>query len=463
MADTYNNFIGVADTLLDELTELAESDKTITDTEFSDIDVRIGRLRSLLKSIETKNKITDILEDTSGGTNDLNESSKYYGQDSSYRMFCYECKTKIRSDKYRHTMYRSMCILCGNINMFKRDAQSDQTNRVAIVTGGRVKIGFETALSLLKNGAVVIVTSRFVDDCFERYAEDDEFESFKDRLHIYQLNMLVESNIDRFVRYVKSNFERVDYLINNAAQTIRRPKEFYQHVIDKYETHDTPLIVNRNPEEIDLLLTSDRNIDLHLPYHPDLRITDGDKYNDSSDALAQINQYFPQGKFDEFGQQLDLRDMNSWMLELEQVSRKEFIEILIINVVGPFILCQELKDIMGFSDPNSPKDDEHSWVINVTSMEGIFNWKHKPTSHPHTNIAKAGLNMMTRTCGAHYIKSGIVMVGVETGWNNSQHPNSYDRITPVDCKDGASRILNPIYRRQLQHSVIYKDFKPINF
>jgi NAD(P)-dependent dehydrogenase (short-subunit alcohol dehydrogenase family) len=456
--NAYGAFLTGADALLGVLTDISEGETVaITDIDFSEIDIRVGRIKSLLKAIEVKDKITDIIGDVSDA--ELQKSSKYYRQDSEHRKYCYECKTKIRSDKYRHTSYRSMCILCGNINMFKRDVKSDQTGKIVIVTGGRVKIGFETALSLLKNGATVIVTSRFVDDCYERYAQEDSFAAFKERLHIYQLNMLMESNINKFVQYIKRKFERVDYLINNAAQTIRRPKEFYQHVIDKYDMYDTSLITNRNPEEIQMMLEADEGINLYIGCESVLQITD---LNETS-IISEVDKYFPQNKFDEFGQQLDLRQVNSWMLELENISRKEFIEVLVVNVVAPFILCQEFKELMGFPDKYRQKDEDYSWIINVTSMEGIFNWKYKPTRHPQTNIAKAALNMMTRTCGAHYIDSGIVVVGVETGWNNSQQPDSYERVTPLDCKDGAARILDPIYRNLKQHSVIYKDFKIIDY
>lgn len=464
--DSYSKFISSTDELVDDLSDIAGGSLTISDAEFSSIDLRIGKIRSLLRAIEMKKKIVDILE-TKNDTSDLPTNSKYYDQDASQRKFCYECKSKIRSDKFRHGIHRSMCILCGNINMFKRDYKSNQTGKVAIVTGGRIKIGFETALSLLKNGATVIVTTRFVDDCFERFTKDDNFETFKNRLEIYQLNMMIESNINQFVKYIKERYDRIDYLINNAAQTIRRPKEFYKHVIDKYDTFsldNAPQIVNRNSQEIDYLLQADANINLYLE-NVDItvpRIMDVTEGNIKTEIIPEVTKYFPPGQLDQFGQQIDLRQINSWMLELDLVSRKEFIEILIVNVVGPFILCQEFKDLMGFS--NSDKlENEYSWIINVTSMEGIFNWKFKPTRHPQTNIAKAALNMMTRTCGGHYIESGIVMVGVETGWNNSQQPDSYERITPLDCKDGSARILDPIYRRLKQHSVIYKDYKIFDY
>lgn len=108
------------------------------------------------------------------------------------------------------------------------------------------------------------------------------------------------------------------------------------------------------------------------------------------------------------------------------------------------------------SDPGNFR--EYSWVVNVTSMEGVFNWKNKGTNHPHTNMAKAALNMFTRTSGKYYAKSNIIMCCVDTGWNNSQNPKSYDVITPLDCVDGAARILDPIYRGLITHSVLYKDW-----
>ena len=168
---------------------------------------------------------------------------------------------------------------------------------------------------------------------------------------------------------------------------------------------------------------------------------------------TEIDQIFPKGQLDKFGQQKDLRDNNSWMLELDEVNPQELAEVYIINSIGPYILNTQLKPLM------ERGKGEYSWIVNVTSMEGVFNWSHKPTRHPHTNMAKAALNMMTRTCGSYYMKSNIVMVCVDTGWNNPQQPNSYDFETPVDCADGAARILDPIYRKLKTPGVFYKDYQ----
>lgn len=353
---------------------------------------------------------------------------------------CYVCKTTLYDDDNKqYTIYINMCDMCIEVNLKKRDYKKNLTGKIAIVTGGRVKIGFETAIRLLRNNCTVIVTSRFVDDCFQRYFKDVDFDKFKNNLFIYQLNMLDNTNIMKFINYIFINFKKVDYLINNAAQTIKRPKQFYQHVIDTaYVEESLNIIVHRDSNELKILditnvvsLTHETNIE-----------TD----------LSKVTDVFPPNEFDEFGQQLDLRSKNSWILEPDDIELTELAEVSIINGIAPYILSTKLKPLM------TKNGNNFSWIINVTSMEGVFNWKMKSSKHVHTNMAKASLNMFTRTAAQYFIKSNIVMVCVETGWNNSQKPNSYNLKTPLDCIDGASRILDPIYRELKKCGIMYKDY-----
>lgn len=353
---------------------------------------------------------------------------------------CYFCKCTLKG-QFRHNFYNEMCNLCGVINFNKRDFKKNLKGHMAIVTGGRVKIGFETAVRLLRNGCTVVVTTRFVDDCLKRYSEEKDFDQWKENLTIYQLNMLSSSNIQKFINYIFENFDKVDYLINNAAQTIRRPSNFYQHLLDydytSLENH-TKMIAHRDKGEMKYL--ENTNESLLIGY---------DK--------KEINEIFPQGELDEFKQQIDMRTNNSWMLEIDQVNLEELAEVHIINAIAPYVISSKLKPLL------VRKKKTYSWIINVSSMEGVFNWAFKPTRHPHTNMAKAALNMMTRTCGKYFIKSNIVMVSVDTGWNNYQHPQSYDKKTPLDCVDGAARILDPIYRKLIKSGIFYKDFKESNW
>jgi NAD(P)-dependent dehydrogenase (short-subunit alcohol dehydrogenase family) len=86
-------------------------------------------------------------------------------------------------------------------------------------------------------------------------------------------------------------------------------------------------------------------------------------------------------------------------------------------------------------------------------MEGKF-YRYKMPNHPHTNMAKAALNMMTRTSAEDLSKNyRIFMNAVDTGWINDENP--LDRAnktaktnlfqTPIDEIDAAARILDPIF------------------
>jgi NAD(P)-dependent dehydrogenase (short-subunit alcohol dehydrogenase family) len=360
------------------------------------------------------------------------------------KQYCYICKIKLIDERNRNMHYTNMCDLCADINWTNRTQSRDLTGKVAIVTGGRVKIGYETAIRLLKNGCKVIVTSRFVDDCARRYQKEEDYEIFKDRLVIYQLDLLNNKNIELFVEYIYRTCEKLDFLINNAAQTIKRPKQFYQHLID--------FALEDNQKLLECCVA--RNV---LEFNDNIKTITNVQESGVNDVSVLNKEYFPENKLDVFEQQIDLRPVNSWVLDLDQVDTNELSEVCIINSIVPFMLCSRFKKLM------MKKNDEYSWIINVSSMEGIFNVGFKSTAHPHTNMAKASLNMMTRTCGKDYIKSNIVMISVDTGWNNSQQPRSYDNETPLDCKDGASRILDPIFRELKACGIIYKDYDIYNW
>ena len=156
---------------------------------------------------------------------------------------------------------------------------------------------------------------------------------------------------------------------------------------------------------------------------------------------------FPEGMRDGEGQQLDLRDKNSWRLELDEVSAVELLEVHLINAVAPFLLNARLKPLMSAV----PTPDKH--IVNVSAMEGQFYRPLKTTRHPHTNMAKAALNMMTRTSAADYVKAGIHMNSVDTGWVTDEDPfakcvqkdDSERFAPPLDSIDGAARVLDPIF------------------
>ena len=163
------------------------------------------------------------------------------------------------------------------------------------------------------------------------------------------------------------------------------------------------------------------------------------------DVSAQSD-LFPEGRLDQDLQQVDLRDRNSWRLLLDEVSSVELLEIQLVNAVAPFVLNARLKPLM----LRTPERDKH--IVNVSAVEGQFYRRFKTTRHPHTNMAKAALNMMTRTSAADYQADGIHMNSVDTGWVTDEDPVEIaERKTaehrfhpPLDIVDGAARIVDPI-------------------
>lgn len=274
-------------------------------------------------------------------------------------------------------------------------------------------------------------------------------------------------SIVRFTEYIKNTFHRLDGIINNAAQTVRRPIAFYKHLIpnelkEPDETVQKLLLQSHKDQNSLSFLQNNENSNFgnvdastRSALLSQIPITDEDF--DSNSAL------FPAGRLDVDQQQVDLRERNSWVLKLDEILPIELIEVHCVNVMGPFILNSHLKELMIKTLHND------KFIINVSAMEGKF-YRAKTPFHPHTNMAKAGLNMMTKTCADDYAQSKIYMNSVDTGWIHDENPfhKVNDNMkrgfqTPIDEEDAAARILDPIYLSVLSNETpfgkFFKDFK----
>src|SRR5262249_5071719 len=155
----------------------------------------------------------------------------------------------------------------------------------------------------------------------------------------------------------------------------------------------------------------------------------------------------PAGQVDETGEPLDLRDTNSWSLQLAEVSPQEWLETHLINAFVPFLLTGQLRPLLA----GSPHPDRY--VVQVSAMEGSFSRHNKTRRHPHTNKAQAGLNIPPLTVEGEYASSGIYMTSVETGWVTDERPHPAKTAQreagfrpPLDVIDGAARVYDPIVR-----------------
>jgi len=345
---------------------------------------------------------------------------------------CYVCKKEFSTV---HHFYDRLCTTCAEENFAKRTELADLSGRVALLTGGRVKIGYQAGIKLLRAGARLIVTTRFPRDSAARYARERDFGEWSDRLEIYGLDLRHTPSVEAFCKELLAKEQRLDFIINNACQTVRRPADFYEHM---RETETAAL--SSMPAHVQRLLGKYEDPNANHEPHPKsgVSLLAGGPQEESS--------LFPAGLLDQDLQQLDLRGRNSWRLLLAEVSSVELLEVHLVNAIAPFIINARLKPLM----TRTPERDKH--IVNVSAVEGQFYRSHKTVRHPHTNMAKAALNMMTRTSAADYISDGIHMNAVDTGWITDEDPEEIAaRKTaehrfhpPLDIVDGAARIVDPI-------------------
>jgi NAD(P)-dependent dehydrogenase (short-subunit alcohol dehydrogenase family) len=386
---------------------------------------------------------------------------------------CYVCKEHFTE---LHHFYDQMCPACAEFNFRKRSELTDLSGRVALLTGGRVKIGYQAGIKLLRCGAELIVTTRFPRDAAARYASEEDFADWGHRLQIYGLDLRHTPSVEAFCAELLHTRDRLDIIISNACQTVRRPPDFYAHMMESEAAALETL-----PEEVQKLLGAYeglRGYDL-LPdgAPPAASLGSGDSVptvspvaltassetpGDPAPGLthaAELSQVpllpeeleaqqalFPVGRLDQDLQQIDLRETNSWRMLLADVPTVELLEVQLVNAVAPFVLNARLKPLMLRTDNR----DKH--IVNVSAVEGQFYRNAKTTRHPHTNMAKAALNMMTRTSATDYHQDGIHMNAVDTGWVTDEDPEAiaakkteiHRFHPPLDIVDGAARIVDPI-------------------
>lgn len=371
---------------------------------------------------------------------------------------CYICKKDFSEI---HHFYDQLCPSCAAFNFAKRTESADLRGRVALLTGGRVKIGYQAGIKLLRAGTELIVTTRFPRDSAARYAQEPDFAEWSARLTIFGLDLRHTPSVEAFCAELLHTRDRLDFIVNNACQTVRRPPAFYEHMMAA-ETAS----LRQMPQHVRQLLGAYEGL---RGYHMLPEADRGTTQISTTDSqlseiagltyAAELSQVrllpeevaaqralFPEGRLDQDLQQVDLRDRNSWRMLMAEVPSVELLEVQLVNAIAPFIINARLKPLM----LRTPERDKH--IVNVSAVEGQFYRTFKTTRHPHTNMAKAALNMMTRTAAADYHADGIHMNSVDTGWVTDEDPADiaarkiaeHRFHPPLDIVDGAARIVDPI-------------------
>ncbi|WP_328334338.1 MULTISPECIES: SDR family NAD(P)-dependent oxidoreductase [unclassified Streptomyces] len=374
---------------------------------------------------------------------------------------CYICKTRyVEVDVF----YHQLCRDCAAENRARRDARTDLTGRRALLTGGRAKIGMYIALRLLRDGAHTTITTRFPKDAVRRFKAMPDSDEWIHRLKVVGIDLRDPAQVVALADSVAAEGP-LDILINNAAQTVRRSPQAYSELIAA-ETAPLPAgelpssqVIGAFGSGAQVALPSARPGGLSAQDVAELALVTGS----ASPARIEAGTAIDAG-----GLVPDLHDTNSWIQTVEEVDAVELLEVQLCNSTAPFILISRLRPAMAAAAA------DRTYVVNVSAMEGVFSRGYKGAGHPHTNMAKAALNMLTRTSGQEMFESdGILMTAVDTGWITDERPHP-DKMrladegfhAPLDLIDGAARVYDPIVRGEAGedlHSVFLKDYAPANW
>ena len=363
---------------------------------------------------------------------------------------CYVCKQRYHEvDAFHH----QLCPSCAARNRTRRDARTDLRGRRALLTGGRAKIGMYIALRLLRDGAETTITTRFPRDAARRFAAMPDSAEWIDRLRIVGIDLRNPAAVAALADGVSAR-GHLDILINNAAQTVRRTPASYARLA---RAEAAPLPAGPLPPMLELGAPA---ADGRFAPTPEaltaLALTAGSASPERVAAGTAI---------DAGGLVPDLQPANSWSRRVEEVDAGEMLEVQLCNATAPFILVSRLRESLAASPAR------RTYIVNVSAMEGQFSRGYKGPGHPHTNMAKAALNMLTRTSAAEMLATdGILMTSVDTGWITDERPHpTKARLAaegfhaPLDLVDGAARVYDPIVRGEAGedlHGCFLKDFEP---
>ena len=376
---------------------------------------------------------------------------------------CYVCKRRYREvDAFHH----QLCPSCAARNRARRDARTDLAGRRALLTGGRAKIGMYIALRLLRDGADTTITTRFPRDAARRFAGMPDSADWLHRLRIVGIDLRNPGQVVALADAVAARGP-LDILINNAAQTVRRSPEAYA-LLARAEAAELP--AGPLPEMIALGAAG-------AGVAPALGDAPGGHWAPTPHAVTALalaagsaspERIAAARAIDAGGLVPDLDAANSWSRRVEEVDARELLEVQLCNTTAPFILISRLRPSLAASPAR------RTYVVNVSAMEGQFGRGYKGPGHPHTNMAKAALNMLTRTSAKEMLESdGILMTSVDTGWITDERPHPTKmRLAregfhaPLDLVDGAARVYDPIVRGEAGedlHGCFLKDYEPADW
>jgi NAD(P)-dependent dehydrogenase (short-subunit alcohol dehydrogenase family) len=387
---------------------------------------------------------------------------------------CYVCKQRyVELDAF----YHQLCPPCAARNHARRDARTDLRGRRALLTGGRAKIGMYIALRLLRDGAHTTITTRFPRDAARRFAAMADSEDWLHRLKVVGIDLRDPGRVVALADEVAAEGP-LDILVNNACQTVRRSAAGYA-LLARAEAAPLPpgplppirVFGPRDPGALALGGPASASPGELAAQSDEARLAHWSPTPAALTALAlsarsaSPERIAAERAIDAGGLVPDLDPVNSWSRVVGEVDPVELLEVQLCNQTAPFILVGRLRPALAASSAR------RTYIVNVSAIEGQFQRGYKGPGHPHTNMSKAALNMLTRT-SAHELLAcdGILMTSVDTGWITDERPHPTKmRLAeegfhaPLDLVDGAARVYDPIVRGEAGedvHGCFLKDYEP---
>lgn len=379
---------------------------------------------------------------------------------------CYICK-----EKYTQVdaFYHQLCPGCAAFSHGKRDARTDLSGRKALLTGGRAKIGMYIALRLLRDGAHLTITTRFPKDAVRRFTAMADSGDWLHRLRVVGIDLRDPAQVTALADMLAAEGP-MDILVNNAAQTVKRSPGSYSAL---EEAENAPLPAGFLPEHMTFGKPSLAHPAALASSLEDGTLTTANLELDAQAVTelalvaksATVDRIAKGTAIDAGGLVPDLAHTNSWVQHVQEIDPLELLEVQLCNSVAPFILVSRLRPALAASPAR------RKYVVNVSAMEGQFSRGYKGPGHSHTNMAKAALNMLTRTSAKEMLESdGILMTAMDTGWITDERPHPTKvRLAeegfhaPLDLVDGAARVYDPIVQGEAGvdlHGCFLKDYQP---
>ena len=397
---------------------------------------------------------------------------------------CYICKQDFT---LVDAFYHWLCPTCAAMSHAKRDQRTDLTGKRALLTGGRAKIGMYIALRLLRDGAHTTITTRFPHDAVRRFAAMEDSADWLHRLKVVGIDLRDPTQVISLTDDVAAAGP-LDIIINNACQTVRRLPGAYSHLIDG-ESAPLPTAEAMGVPALPEMVTFDRISEAHPAAIAGALSSTAVAHHDGESAEhalathnaasltalalkaggASLEAHLAGTAIDAGGLIPDIQDNNSWTQVLDEVDPMELLEVQFCNSIAPFLINSRLRPALRAAVQDGAR---RAYVVNVSAMEGQFGGRrYKGSGHPHTNMAKAALNMMTRTSAGELFETDkILMTAVDTGWITDERPH-HEKLriaaegwhAPLDLVDGAARVYDPIVRGERGedvHGCFLKDYAP---